>query len=742
MSLGQFFGISTAGNNGVECRVYVSITDDAANNRSTIDAELQFRKTNGFTSQGNTGGSFTIHGNGGGLTVTGNKTLPGSGAPWVSFGASGRQTINHGADGKAPRTEVRVNGVYMSGSSDFDTAVSGTLAFDSTNGFADYNRLPSAPGAPVVTPGSLTPTAMAWTWTAPTTVGGGILEYEFRYSKSSTYASGVTTVSTGTTRSYAMTLLDPGNVYNVSARARTGDGWGPWSENGSQTTLPATPPGFTVASSPSGSQATLTFSPPGGVTGVTKYTWERRATGTTSPVATGDSATISAVITDLVPGNSYDWRASAWIGTYQSPWTDWTTLVQTKPNTNPGDYFDGATPDVADLDYSWTGAANLSTSIATAKGVAGWEVEMAGGAAVLYRVTAGIFAAYAARVQITADASGAGCRFGQVDAEPFWSEVTPAATYIGSIHVRPSRSQSLAAEITWLTSGGAVVGARTVGAASVVPGGTWARLVGGGIAPAGAQRGVVRVIDVAGTGWSKWLGGETIDLDGAMISLNEEFPYFDGDTIDETGTYVYDWEGDPNTSQSTRTPVALVEGASRSSGPEISGRALVDPDCNTVPPPPRPPTVPSDCIDDIGVWRRYYAEIPANQVPDWMDVVPTLEITSGPFAARQVRVRYYPNPEDLPIPEVDTTGWIAEQIISYMPASTVMTLDGVTQRVWAEVAGNVPQSGDHLLYGTNGKPAVWPILGCGIGYLVSVEVPISEPEGNVVVSQASLTART
>jgi hypothetical protein len=112
--------------------------------------------------------------------------------------------------------------------------------------------------------------------------------------------------------------------------------------------------------------------------------------------------------------------------------------------------------------------------------------------------------------------------------------------------------------------------------------------------------------------------------------------------------------------------------------------------------------------------------------------VPTLEIASGAYAARQVRVRYHPNPFDYSVEQVDTTTWCAEQIISYLPASSVMTLDGVTQRAWAEVKGGVAQSADHLLYGTNGQPATWPILSCGISYVISLEVPIDAPEGNIV----------
>jgi hypothetical protein len=90
---------------------------------------------------------------------------------------------------------------------------------------------------------------------------------------------------------------------------------------------------------------------------------------------------------------------------------------------------------------------------------------------------------------------------------------------------------------------------------------------------------------------------------------------------------------------------------------------------------------------------------------------------------------------------VDTDVWCSEQIISYLPQATVLTLDGVTQRAWAEVDGGSPQSADHLLYGTGGTPATWPILSCGVSYLISLEVPIDAPEGNVSI-EAAVTTRT
>ena len=118
----------------------------------------------------------------------------------------------------------------------------------------------------------------------------------------------------------------------------------------------------------------------------------------------------------------------------------------------------------------------------------------------------------------------------------------------------------------------------------------------------------------------------------------------------------------------------------------------------------------------------------------------TIQITTGSSSAHQVRIRYHANPDGLSAGAVPADDWLAEQIISFMPAHTVMTLDGVTQRVWAEINGHDAVSADHLLYGTNGQPATWPLLSCGIAYLITVDVPIAEEPGNIVI-EVALTAR-
>lgn len=700
-------------------------SQSSTNNTSTFSYEVRYYG-NGYGSWGNSGSwSFTA---GSAFYTDGTFSISQADAykTYIVL-KTGTYTVKHGSDGKLGAFNVR-----------------GAIAYNHTSiGTGEVNltepappRIPKLPGKPpkpvYVSSGT---TTIDYTFAAPSDNGGAsITTYNHQSATDTAFTQNLRNWNDSGSPGQA-TSLTPGTQHYIRLRAVNSVGAGAWSDALAGTTLPAVPPGLTVAAVPSGMAAILTFTPPGGVTGVTKYDWDRRVKGTTTPVATGSTTTTIAEVPGLVPGETYEWQATAWIGSYESPATGWIALKQPKPNTSPGDYFDGDTEDSADIDYSWTGTANASTSRATASGVDGWAAVTSSnvGGPILYRVTAGLFGTYAARVQLSSDMSAAGLRAGQKNADPYRTEVTAGAPYVGSIHVKPSRSQRLQAEITWQDSAGSQI-AQSKGAATVVPGGEWVRLAYGGVAPDGAAKAIIRALDVTGTGWSAWLGGETMDLDGASISLNEQFPYFDGDTVD-TSEFVYEWEGATNASVSTRTPVSLKVAAGSQDAPSLLAG------CTVPPKPPRPPSIPSDCIVEVGVWRRYYVDIPSIHVSDWLSGVLTLRVASGAVEANQVRIRVYPNPFNSPSNEVDTTNWCSEQIISYLPKSTILTLDGVTQRAWAEVNGGSPQSADHLLYGTGGTPATWPILSCGISYLVSLEVPTTAPIGNVTI-EAAVTTRT
>ena len=571
----------------------------------------------------------------------------------------------------------------------------------------------------------ITANSMRYAFTQGTPNGSPVTGNQVQYSTSPTF-TGATTVnlSAGVTN-YTPTTLQPETTYYFRARTLSAQGPSAWTTaTPSGTTLPAGPPGIFVTPSASGTSATVTLTPPSNVSGVTQYEVERRLNGTTTPVTPYTTETNTLSAPGLTPGTTYQWRARAMINTYASPWSSWVTIAQPRPNTSPGDYFDGSTapPTSADVSYEWTGTVNNSISRAQGVGVAGWS---SASGTILQRVTGGFARTYAARMIVKIDVANAWAGISNATA----AEVQPGETYYGSIHVKVSRTQRLVARLYWLDSGGSTIGYIDGEAVVVEPGQDWVRLVSTDIAPFGAESAVIRAINVAGTGGSDWLGGDYMDLDAAMITLGNLYPYFDGATND-TAEFAYDWTGTANASTSTRTTLDPGE-----------FDPLQDPDCDPIPQAPRPPEIPQDCIQEIGQWRRYTLTIPAEEVRLWSTTVPTFVLKTGEFDERQVRVRFYENPENLDPSEMDLSVWGAEIIITYIPPRTEVTLDSITQRIWASVRGAAARPATHLLYGTGGAPATWPELSCGISYVVTLDVPTEAPPGNLTTS-VMLTQRT
>lgn len=533
--------------------------------------------------------------------------------------------------------------------------------------------------------------------------------------------------STGTT---VFNDLAPGTTYYFRARGGNAIGVGGFSSAVAASTLPATPPGVTITPWVSGQAVTMNVTPPSNASGVTKYSVQWRAVGgsTNGFDMTGTSVDIGT----LNPGGAYEFRASAWFGSYQSPWSDWVQQVMPNPNTQPGEYFDGSTPARGDVTFQWTGTVGNSISQAMGVGVQGWLAAVTAPlTAVLSRVTGGMFGAYSARADVITDGNAAGqLRVGLNAADTTARvPVEESTMYVGSIYVNPSRSQRMAARLYWMNAAGAGAGTPIAGDGVVCPAGQWTRLSVATFVPAGAgvETAVVQAIDVAGTGWSAWQSGQSVRVDGAMVSLALLFDWFSGDTPDNA-QYRFEWEGTPNASASARyeNTATVVD-------------PLADPDCPPLPAPPTLPTIESDCIDEAGTWRRYSLTIPASEVRLWSSTLPTLVLATQSSAERQVRIRYYPNPAGSTPEAVVQEGWEAEQILTYIPPNTEITLDGVIQRVSASVAGAAPIPANRLLYGTGGVPATWPELRCGVGYVVTLDVPLDAPAGNltsrVIVTQ-------
>lgn len=605
-----------------------------------------------------------------------------------------------------------------------------------TSGSTSIATTPGAPTSPSGNPDQITPTSMRYRFTAGSTGGSPILEWQAQRATNSGFTSGVVTVAS--TGASVFSGLTPNTRYYFRARGRNAQGWGPWGASVNALTLPAGAPGLAVSPSPSGTSASLTFSPPGTLPSPDGYKVERRKTGTTTPVTTlnlpGSPNTQS--VSGLTPGTSYQWRAALTSGSFTSDFSAWVTAVQPRPNTSPGEFFDGSSAAQTDVTYSWDGTASNSTSKATAKTPTGWVVldNGSGVTAVVYRGRGvGRTGSYGAIVSFTADSTTAGCKMGQGGGtSAWWSAVGAGGIYVGSIHVQlPTRSQRMAAIIDWLDGAGAIVATSAPGDEVVVPNNAdvWTRLIVQDTAPAGASYGVVRAIDVDGDGWSVWKGGEVAYLDDAMMNIAPLYPYFDGNTPDTT-QYAYSWLGAENASVSQRleTPTDLVD-------------PFADPDCPPIPLAPRPPLIDPACIEEVGSWRRYWASIAPQYVLEWLAELPTITLKTDTGAERQIRIRIYENPDAVPPTEFVTDSWASEQIISYMPAGAEYVLNGVDENMTGSVDnGETWTNLNHLLYGTGATPASWPVLRCGIGYLISFDVPLEAPPGNLSIDVA-LTRR-
>lgn len=178
--------------------------------------------------------------------------------------------------------------------------------------------------------------------------------------------------------------------------------------------------------------------------------------------------------------------------------------------------------------------------------------------------------------------------------------------------------------------------------------------------------------------------------------------YFDGDSVDGS------WTGTPDLSTSVY---------------EFSGVAdLIDPDCPPLPAPPAPPTIEEDCIEDPTSWTRYTIYIPADQVPRFSASIPVVTLRTGNATARQVRMRWYPNPDGLNITELQQCAYEGEVIVSYVPPEAEMVVDAIAREATASVRGGVQQPATQLLYGPDGGPMEWPSLSCNLPYVFTVDV--------------------
>lgn len=171
---------------------------------------------------------------------------------------------------------------------------------------------------------------------------------------------------------------------------------------------------------------------------------------------------------------------------------------------------------------------------------------------------------------------------------------------------------------------------------------------------------------------------------------------------------------------------------------ELSWRdVLENPFCPLDPPPPLPPASSGACLPSGQYNVSYEISIPDGVVPEWEEMVPRLTIKAGVQGVSGVRVRFMANPLGLRAAEIDPCAECASYAINYIPRGVSLTVDGMIERAYVESGGRTFNS-RALLYSTRGGAEFsWPVLACGVGYLVVVEIAADSDIEQLSLSLAS-----
>jgi len=176
---------------------------------------------------------------------------------------------------------------------------------------------------------------------------------------------------------------------------------------------------------------------------------------------------------------------------------------------------------------------------------------------------------------------------------------------------------------------------------------------------------------------------------------------------------------------------------------------IYDPTVPQPPQPPRPPPI-TNGLEPPQPWMSGYSIfIPGEYVPEVLDAVLIITLTTGAEAARWVRLRLYASPLgfDQKVTDLDPCSFCGEIVVTYIPPNSKFVIDGMTQTVSIiDTAGNVyPAS--HLAFSSAGAPVQWPSVTCAMDYWLSVEYPgdadpynlFLTPAGSTVIDSSTFT---
>lgn len=150
---------------------------------------------------------------------------------------------------------------------------------------------------------------------------------------------------------------------------------------------------------------------------------------------------------------------------------------------------------------------------------------------------------------------------------------------------------------------------------------------------------------------------------------------------------------------------------------------LYDPECSVAITPPTAPNIPLNCWtppEEDSTHNRTVVTIPAQNFDKFTEMMPTITLQNDVDSIRDLRIRFYPDPDGLLDLDADPCGFVTDMVLTFMPVGT-LNIDASRQQVHITTEGGHTRRADSLIVGTDLRPIKWPVLDCGVQYLMTID---------------------
>lgn len=171
-------------------------------------------------------------------------------------------------------------------------------------------------------------------------------------------------------------------------------------------------------------------------------------------------------------------------------------------------------------------------------------------------------------------------------------------------------------------------------------------------------------------------------------------------------------------------------------GCTCTGPCQSNPACPAPAAPPVPPPLTPSCVCIPFQVVRQCVDITPDVVPTWEEASLLITVRSGSEDMRNLAIQVWPNPLDRDPDQLGECQACGVYYVSYIPADSVLTIDGRTCTASVMCPGNASRNAAPEVYGSLGGPMSCTTLSCGIRYTICADVDIHHvaPDATLSVS--------